>query len=337
MAKTKIQKKNTSRSTAKVVVKKRSATRSDSLKKSPRAATRLPSLPLFIHPMSTSQGVVYKTRRHAVVALRRSSADIFVAASSLRPARHKEDAILTWPVVRGISFLVELLAVYSFAYTHNKEIVREQRKQFSLWGRFVDFAQRGTVVMLWVILLVAVVEFLLMYLTDIPVVSTYLITDMIRLLVSLIVFVALFFLTSFIARAESETLSYHIAAQKVLAVYEADGAITESALMRGPYLLDRTMVPMTFWTLLFVVMGLTLFNWTGDNIILQLMVLVGVVSLSFGLAYELVGYAARTRGQIYTVVIKPFQTLQTLLTHRPTKKHFEVALIALMSLQSLEK
>jgi uncharacterized protein YqhQ len=281
------------------------------------------SKPFYYGGQAVIEGVMMRGRENVAVAVRRPDGAIDVTSQPL--ATIYKGRFRNWPFIRGITVLIETLALGTQAIFHSAQVAAAEEDEKNmpptvLWGGI-------TIAVAFAVGLFFIAPLLLTRYLVYPYIASALISNIIEGILRIIIFIAYLKLISLMPDIK-RVFAYHGAEHKVVNAYEA-GMPLELDYVKG-YSTAHTRCGTSF-LLAVLVISIIVFAllgrpplWLG---ILSRIVLIPVIA---ALGYEFVRFgAAHSHNWLVRGLLVPGLQLQAMTTGEPNDSQLETALSAL--------
>jgi len=288
--------------------------------------------------MGLTNGVMMRTAHYMAIALDNGNGNAEISPFELKKPK-REYKFFSWPVIRGIVLLVQMLMLFVRTSFHKRKFIKARLKQHPRHKRLFIRLSQYILYLIYFLLFVGFFDYIFQNIHGWPNNDFRLfIYNLIFTFLYLVVFFLLFGLVSVGSRDEMVIFAYHGAEHKIMNAYERGKPLTLDNVRKESTLHPRCGSIVAFWSLVILAILLVLFNWKNYNWALNFLVSLGLVFLSFSVAYEWVRFLIiRRKKWLYDVFIKPIFLFQSLVVREPTKNQLEIGLAALDTVLKLEK
>jgi uncharacterized protein YqhQ len=288
--------------------------------------------------MAFANGVMLRTKKNMAIAMADDSGRTEVISFRLKNIRDKF-RLLFIPFIRGIFFLIENIYFFLKISWNKRPFVKKTLRQKLKHERFINQVGQYIVYFIYLLLLIGFFDYLYIRLnsmtqtTGISVFYDFLLTFL-----YICIFIVLFFLIAIGRREELNVFSYHGAEHKIIDAYEKTGKTEMKTIKKASLINNRCSIAVFFWATVVLSLLVTFLKISGIDWLVGFLVTIGLVFISFSLAYEFVKLIYFTGSNILlSIFIKPLYIIQAILIQNPDEKHIRVGLFAFNEVMRLEK
>jgi uncharacterized protein YqhQ len=273
------------------------------------------------------EGVMMRSPTAWAVAVRTPSGEIAQVVKDITSPQQRS-RIWRLPVIRGVIALGESLAIgfRALAISANYAAQEEGEKG----GEVKTEITRGQIIFSFAI---AIGFALMLFKVGPALLTSWLPVDdtgafvIVEGLIRVVVFIAYILLISLLPDLR-RVFQYHGAEHKAINALEADGELTPENVQKYSLIHPRCGTAFLLWVM---VIGIFVFAFVGQPVWYWLIASrVALLPLIAGLAYELIRFAGKHRGNpMLAVLLAPGLWLQRLTTREPTLDQVEVSIKAL--------
>ena len=272
------------------------------------------------------EGVMFRSARSLVVAVRTPGGEISVRGERIRPLRHRFPP-LRKPFLRGIAVLIESIHLGTKALIASAEEASGGEAKGGSGSIALALLMSA---LLGVGLFIALPAFLAGKLAQGG--WTFNLLDGLIRLAIFLAYIAFISTMPDIRRV----FQYHGAEHKSINAYEAGDELTEERVMGYSTLHPRCG---TSFILTVLVLSILIFSLAGrpESMAVRIGSRLALIPVVAGLSYEIIGFASKHRGnKLVDLAVAPGLLLQRLTTREPSRDQVRVALAALKELLSME-
>jgi len=289
---------------------------------------------LHIGGQAVMEGVMIKTKKNLVIAIRKPNGKITTKKQKLKPLSEKIK-FLRWPFIRGIVELIELLVigVKALNYSANESVDKKEEK----------ITSRELIITLVIAFAFAFLLFKFLPLLITKFIFNKGVIGSSRTLFNLIdglfrIFIFLLYILIISKIKDVKRLfQYHGAEHKAVNCFEAGKKLTIENVKKYPTLHPRCGTSFIIIVLFVAILVFSIIK-IDINFWLLLVLRIPLILPIAGISYELLKLSDKFKNnKIINSITKPGLWLQKITTKQPNKKQIEVGIRAVESILKLEK
>ena len=288
---------------------------------------------LNIGGQAVIEGVMIKTKKNLVIAVRKPNGKITAKKQKLKPLSEKIK-FFGWPFIRGIVELIEILVigVKALNYSANESIDKKEEKITSKELVITFVIALGFAFLLFKFLPLLITKFIF---NKGVIGSSRAIFNLIDGLLRISMFI-LYILIISRMKDVKRLFQYHGAEHKAVNCFEDGKKLTHENIKKYSTLHPRCGTSFIIIVLFVAILVFSIVK-IDINFWLLLVLRVPLILPIAGLSYELLKLSDKFKNNpIFNSLLKPGLWLQRITTRQPTKKQIEVAILAVKNILRLE-
>ena len=289
---------------------------------------------LRIGGQAVMEGVMIKTKKNLVIAVRKPNRKITVKKQKLKPLSEKIK-FFGWPFIRGIVELIEILVigVKALSYSANESIDKKEEKITSKELMITLLIAFGFAFLLFKFLPLLITKFIF---SKGAISSSRIIFNLVDGLLRISMFILYILIISGMKDVK-RLFQYHGAEHKAVNCFEAGKKLTHENIKKYSTLHPRCGTSFIFIVLFVAILVFSIVK-IDINFWLLLLLRIPLILPIAGISYEILKLSDRFKtNAIFNSLSKPGLWLQRITTRQPTKKQIEVAIAAVNNILKLEK